>query len=95
VDRISDIVGRLSHDLVAADGRPPPTEHIADVVNAAASQLVDAPIQDFVPLLIENRARTVLSSEGVHPSMRAGTSEGTPSRESRRSKREHSILSLG
>jgi hypothetical protein len=64
--RIDAIVERLSDELVHEDGTRADPDHIADVVHAAAVILAEAPIQDFVPLLVETEARDVFYDEGLH-----------------------------
>ena len=64
--RIDSIVERLSDELVHEDGTPADPDHVSEVVHAAAENLADAPIQDFVALLVENEARDVFHDEGLH-----------------------------
>lgn len=64
--RIDAIVERLSEELVHEDGTPADPGHVSDVVHAAAADLAGAPIQDFVPLLVENEVRDVFHDEGLH-----------------------------
>jgi hypothetical protein len=64
--RIDAVVERLSEELVHEDGTRAESGHVADVVHAIADELTDAPLQDFVPLLVENEARDVLHDEGLH-----------------------------
>jgi hypothetical protein len=63
LDAIAD---RLALRLVTAAGEPASHDHIVDVVDAAARLLADAPLQQFVPLLVENAARGTLYGEGLH-----------------------------
>jgi hypothetical protein len=64
--RIDGLAERLSEELVDAAGKPADGAHVAEVVQHAAERLADAPIQDFVPLLVENEARDELRHEGLH-----------------------------
>jgi hypothetical protein len=50
---------KLSQTYAGGEG-PFSEEEIADAVYEAADDLQDAPLQTFVPLLAENRARTEL-----------------------------------
>ena len=63
--RIDAIAERLSAELVYDDGTPVDPVYVAAVVHAAADELVGAPIQDFVPLLVENEARDVFYDKGL------------------------------
>jgi hypothetical protein len=63
LDAITD---RLALGLVTTAGERASHDHVADVVDAAARLLADAPLQQFVPLLVENAARGTLYSEGLH-----------------------------
>jgi hypothetical protein len=63
LDAIAD---RLALRLVTTAGQPASHDHVADVVDAAARLLADAPLQQFVPLLVENAARGTLYNEGLH-----------------------------
>jgi hypothetical protein len=51
---------KLSQTYAGADG-PFSEEEIADAVYEAADDLQDAPLQTFVPLLAEHKARTELA----------------------------------
>lgn len=64
--RIDSIAERLADEYVTAAGEAPEREHVADVVAQAAEPLADAPVQDFVPLLVENAARDRMHEEGHH-----------------------------
>jgi len=64
--RIDSIAERLADEYVTASGEAPEREHVADVVAKAAEPLADAPVQDFVPLLVENAARDRMHEEGHH-----------------------------
>jgi hypothetical protein len=65
-ERMKAIADRLAEDYTTESGQPAQRDHVADVVDAAAEPLGDAPIQDFVPLLVENAARDRLHAEGLH-----------------------------
>ena len=60
------IADRLASRLVTTDGQRASHDHVADVVEAAARSLAGAPLQQYVPLLVENAARTTLHGEGMH-----------------------------
>ncbi len=62
----NSIADRLTDELVTSAGEHPSHSHVIDVVEAAAEPLADAPLQQFVPLLVENQARQTLHDEGLH-----------------------------
>jgi hypothetical protein len=64
--RSDSIAERLADEYVTASGEAPAREHVADVVAKAAEPLADSPVQDFVPLLVENAARDRMHEEGHH-----------------------------
>ena len=64
--RVDAVKQRLQHDLVDDQGRPAPTEDVDRVVEAKAESFADAPVQEFVPLLIEHQARDELRQQGLH-----------------------------
>ncbi len=64
--RIDAIAGRLAEEFVTDTGDAPEPDHLDEVVGSAAERLSDAPVQDFVPLLVENAARDQLHQEGLH-----------------------------
>jgi hypothetical protein len=63
---INSIADRLTDELVTSSGEHASQTHVADVVAAAAAPLSDAPLQQFVALLVENAARGRLHDEGLH-----------------------------
>jgi hypothetical protein len=63
--RIQSVADRLSQDLVDESGHPADAAHVADVVMAKAEPLEDAPLQEFVPLLVEHEAAQELRAEGL------------------------------
>lgn len=67
--RIDAVVDRLSQEFVDDAGNSADPAAVAEVVHAAASELQDAPVQDFVPLIVENEARDVLHEQGLHRSL--------------------------
>ena len=64
--RVETVKERLESDLVDDDGRPADPEQVASAVAAAAEPLADAPVQEFVPLLVEHDARDQLRKDGLH-----------------------------
>jgi hypothetical protein len=64
--RINTIADRLSEEFVTETGDAAAPDHVGEVVTSAAERLSDAPVQDFVPLLVENAARDQLHQEGLH-----------------------------
>jgi hypothetical protein len=62
---IDSIADRLAHELVTTAGEPVSHDHVVDVVEAAAKPFADAPLQQFVPLLVENAARSQFRREGI------------------------------
>ena len=63
--RIAALGQHLADAMMGADGNDADPQHIEEVVRAHAAQFRDAPIKDFVPLLVENRARDELHREGL------------------------------
>jgi hypothetical protein len=64
--RIDSIADRLAEEYVTDAGDTVERDHVAEVVAAAAETLDGAPVQDFVPLLVENAVRDRLHEEGLH-----------------------------
>ena len=64
--RIESLVDRLQVDLVDDEGVGADRQLVAEVVTDAASKFDGAPVQDFVPLLVEHHAREALADEGLH-----------------------------
>ena len=63
--RVETVKQRLQEDLVDEQGRPAAPADIERVVTAKAESLSDAPVQEFVPLLIEHQARDELRQRGL------------------------------
>ena len=55
----------IEEHLVDEDGNGAPTEVVATVVGEKAADLEDAPVQEFVPLLVENQTRDELRRRGL------------------------------
>jgi hypothetical protein len=64
--RVDTVMQRLEGDLVDADGRPAEPEEVERVVREKAKSLADAPLQEFLTLLIEHQARDELRERGLH-----------------------------
>jgi len=64
--RLEALTHRLQEELVDDHGRAAPPDDVETVVVAEAEALSDAPIQDFVPLLVENKALDYLRGRGLH-----------------------------
>jgi hypothetical protein len=75
------IASQLEERLVDDDGSPPPRERIEAVVEEKAQELADAPVQDYVPLLTEHKARDELMDEGFHPDPTKGPDDDAPPRD--------------
>ena len=60
------VMQRLEGDLVDADGRPAEPDEVERVVREKAESLGDAPLQEFLTLLIEHEARDELRTRGLH-----------------------------
>lgn len=65
--RLGPIADRLSERLADGEGQHPATEHVAEVVEAKGAEVSDAPIQDFVPLITDRKARDELRAEASIP----------------------------
>ena len=63
--RVDNVKERLENDLVDDAGQPAGHEQIADAVDSAAERVADAPVQEFVPLLVEHDAREQLREQGL------------------------------
>jgi len=67
LDRRLDLVQeRLRDDLVDEGGNRAPADEVEAVVADKAEALADAPVQDFVPLLVEHQAREELRHHGLN-----------------------------
>jgi hypothetical protein len=65
-ERVEKISERLSEELIDSQGHHPDVAAVRPVVEESAAELADAPIQEFVPLLAEHRARDALHDAGLH-----------------------------
>jgi hypothetical protein len=63
--RVDAVKHRLHDDLVDETGHPADPADVDRVVDAKAESLADAPVQEFVPLLIEHQARDELREHGI------------------------------
>ena len=63
--RLQQLAARLEETLVDDDGQPAQPDVVEQVVAEKAANLEEAPLQEFVPLLVENQARTELRSRGL------------------------------
>jgi hypothetical protein len=73
--RLDTLKHQLHDELVDEEGNSPETQDVDDVVTAVREHLADAPLQDFVPLLVEHEARDELRRRGLH--RKVDTDEGT------------------
>jgi hypothetical protein len=73
--RVYSVKQRLHDELVDANGHPADPNDVDRVVDAKAESLADAPVQEFVPLLIERQARDELRAHGLHRDL--GDTEAT------------------
>ena len=64
--RVNTVTQRLEGDLVDSEGRPAEPDEVERVVRAKAESLADAPLQEFLTLLIEHEARDELRARGLH-----------------------------
>jgi hypothetical protein len=64
--RLDTLKRRLNTELVDENGNSPDANDVDAVVVATADHLADAPIQDFVPLLVEHQALDELRRRGLH-----------------------------
>jgi hypothetical protein len=77
--RVEVVKDRLQDDLVDEDGRPAEPEQVERVVEEKAESFADAPVQEFVPLLIEHQARDELRAQGLRRDLGDETEEDQPS----------------
>src|SRR5262245_34112885 len=64
--RLESLRRRLQDELVDEEGRPAEPNDVESVVAAKAAGLAEAPVQEFVPLLVEHQARDELRQHGLH-----------------------------
>ena len=64
--RIENVKDHIGEDLVDEAGEPADKRAIAEAVDAAAASFAEAPVQEFVPLLVEHDARDELRKQGLH-----------------------------
>jgi hypothetical protein len=64
--RVQTVKQRLEEDLVDQQGHPVKPDDVSTLVDAKAETFADAPVQEFVPLLIEHEARDELRQKGLH-----------------------------
>jgi hypothetical protein len=64
--RLDTLKHQLHDELVDEEGNPADAQDVDDVVTATREHLADAPVQDYVPLLIEHEARDELRRRGLH-----------------------------
>jgi hypothetical protein len=64
--RVNHVKQRLHDELVDEQGRAADPDDVSRVVDAKAESFADAPVQEFVPLLIEHQARDELRQHGLH-----------------------------
>ena len=64
--RLEDMKHRLHDELVDEHGRPAEPDQVDRVVDSKAESLAGAPVQEFIPLLIEHEARDELRHHGLH-----------------------------
>ena len=62
---VDAVMQRLGEDLVNARGQRAEPKEVERVVRAKAQTLSDAPLQEFVNLLIEHQARDELRERGL------------------------------
>jgi hypothetical protein len=63
--RYQGMTERIGEHLVDDDGNAAESGVIEAVVAENAASLEDAPVQEFVPLLVENQARDELHQQGL------------------------------
>lgn len=64
--RVDHVTERLQDELVDGDGQRAEPEIIEAAVASAASEFEDAPVQEFMPLLVEHKALDELREHGLH-----------------------------
>jgi hypothetical protein len=74
--RVAVVKQRLRQDLVGELGHPVKPDDVSTVVDAKAEEFADAPVQEFVPLLIEHQARDELRQRGLHRDLGDDSSHG-------------------
>jgi hypothetical protein len=63
---VEPMIERLADEFEEADGRPVDIDHVRELVEHKADEFEGAPVQNFVPLLVENHAVAELHSDGLH-----------------------------
>jgi hypothetical protein len=83
--RVEIVKQRLQNELVDDKGRPVEPGEVDSVVDATAESLASAPVQEFVPLLIEHQATDELRQRGLHRDLGNDANDATPAESSVRS----------
>jgi hypothetical protein len=65
--RLESPAQRLQETLVDPDGRPAPADLVHAAIAENAEPIKDAPVQEFMPLLVENKTRARLREQGFQP----------------------------
>jgi hypothetical protein len=76
--RFAAMIDRLEAELADDEGHQVPREQVAEALVESVHTLVEAPVQDFVPLLAEHEARDRLRREGYHPNLDTDPHDTTP-----------------
>jgi hypothetical protein len=63
---VEPMIGRLVDEFAQADGRHADPEHVRELVERKAEELGGAPVQIYVPLLVEHHAVAELHEDGLH-----------------------------
>ena len=66
--------GSVQDDLVDEEGRTADPDEIERVVAVTAASLAEAPVQEFVPLLVEHQVRDELRQRGLRRELGEETS---------------------
>jgi hypothetical protein len=76
--RLETTAQRLQETLVGTDGKPAPADVVQAAIAENAEPIKDAPVQEFMPLLVENKTRARLREQGFQPDWSALEAQSAP-----------------
>jgi hypothetical protein len=76
--RLESTAQKLQETLVDSEGKPAPAAVVQAAVAETAEPIKDAPVQEFMPLLVENKTRARLREQGFQPDWSALEEQSAP-----------------
>jgi hypothetical protein len=73
--RLDDIARRLQSRFIDSEGRHASEHEVDELVASTARRFAEAPLQDFVPLLVEHQAADALRTRGMRLNVDQRTTE--------------------